>query len=251
MADIWADWSTTAASNSPAGTDTPDDLHDQLQNIKAQVKGNAADIGSLQDGTYIYAADSVGTDAYAITLAPAITAYADGQVFVFKAATANTGACTLAVNGLTATAIKKSSGAATLVALEDNDIIANQKCVVVYDSDNSCFVLLNPAQISQPRTKGWVKFVGSSAAISDSYNVSGVVRNSAGNYTISWTTDFASAHYCISMASGACTGYHSKMLDVVTMAAGSVQIKITGDSGGTVYDTVDPDFVYVAAWGDQ
>jgi hypothetical protein len=39
MADIWADWSTTAASNSPAGADTPDDLHVQLQNIKAQVKG--------------------------------------------------------------------------------------------------------------------------------------------------------------------------------------------------------------------
>lgn len=43
MADVWADWSSTAAGNAPVGTDTPDDLHVQLQNIKAQVKGNCID----------------------------------------------------------------------------------------------------------------------------------------------------------------------------------------------------------------
>lgn len=44
MTDTWADWSSTAGSNTPVGTDTPDDLHVQLQNIKAQVKENCADI---------------------------------------------------------------------------------------------------------------------------------------------------------------------------------------------------------------
>lgn len=57
-----------------------------------------------------YAATVVGTDSYAITITPAITAYAAGQVFTFKADVANTGACTLAVSGLTAKALKVFGG---------------------------------------------------------------------------------------------------------------------------------------------
>lgn len=151
MADVWADWSSTAANNTPVGADTPDDLHVQLQNIKAQVKGNcAADTtikAGIQDGSYIYAADAGSTDAYAITLSPAITAYANGQMFLWKANTANTGACTLAVNGLAATNIKKQVDGA-LVALATGDIIANQKCIGLYDADNSAVVLINPSIVS-------------------------------------------------------------------------------------------------------
>jgi len=79
-----------------------------------------------------YAADSVGTDAYAITITPAITTYATGQVFTFKAGTANTGACTLNVSGLGAKTIKKdvSSDLAT------GDILANQIVMVEYDGTN-------------------------------------------------------------------------------------------------------------------
>lgn len=79
-----------------------------------------------------YAVDSVGTDAYAITITPAITAYAAGQVFVFKAGTANTGAATLAVSGLTAKTIKKNVSA----DLDTGDISANQIVTVVYDGTN-------------------------------------------------------------------------------------------------------------------
>jgi hypothetical protein len=43
--------------------------------------------------------------------------------------------------------------------------------------------------------KAWVSFVGSTGAINSSYNVSSVVRNSAGNYTVTFTTAFASANY--------------------------------------------------------
>lgn len=144
MADVWADWSTTAASNTPVGSSSPFDLHDQLQNIKAQVKGNCADLNTVQDGGYCYAVDAVGTDSYLITLTPTLTAYANGQMFVFKPATANTGGCTLAIDALAATAIKKYSAGA-LTALVTGDILANQKCLVVYDSDGACFELINPA----------------------------------------------------------------------------------------------------------
>jgi len=77
-----------------------------------------------------YAVDAVGTDAYAITITPAITAYASGQVFVFKVATANTGACSLAVSGLAAKTIKKNVSS----DLATGDILAGQIVIVVYDS---------------------------------------------------------------------------------------------------------------------
>src|SRR3990167_7703702 len=79
-----------------------------------------------------YAADAGSTDDYAITVSPAITAYATGQVFTFEANTANTGACTLAVNGLTATTIKKD----VTTDLVTGDILAGQIIQVVYDGLN-------------------------------------------------------------------------------------------------------------------
>lgn len=87
---------------------------------------------SVQDAKWVYAADSVGTDAYAITLVPAVAAYATGQKFHFLAGTANTGACTLNVNGLGAKTIKKHRDQDT----ETGDIEANQIVTVVYDGTN-------------------------------------------------------------------------------------------------------------------
>lgn len=86
----------------------------------------------LQNNTEKYAADAGSTDAYAISLSPAPTSYATGMVVHFKANTANTGACTLNVNGLGAVSIKKSYN----VELVDSDIAANQLVSVVYDGAN-------------------------------------------------------------------------------------------------------------------
>src|SRR3990167_7532302 len=89
-----------------------------------------------------YAADAGSTDDYAITVSPAITAYATGQVFPFEANTANTGACTLAVNGLTATTIKKD----VTTDLVTDDILAGQIHQVVYDGLN--FQLISRTSVS-------------------------------------------------------------------------------------------------------
>lgn len=87
----------------------------------------------------VYAADSVGTDAYAVTLTPVPAAYTTGMVVYFKAGTANTGAATLNVNSLGAKTIKKFGGSADL---NDNDIIVSQIVQVVYDGTN--FQMLSP-----------------------------------------------------------------------------------------------------------
>lgn len=83
-------------------------------------------------GIYAYAADAGGTDAYAITLAPALTSYVTGQHIKFKANTANTGPATLNVNALGAKTIKKN----ITQDLDSNDILANQIIEVVYDGTN-------------------------------------------------------------------------------------------------------------------
>ncbi len=78
----------------------------------------------------IYATSVVGTDSYAITPSPAITAYTTGQSFFFKADVANTGSASLAVSGLSSTLILKRGN----VALVTGDILAGQIIEVVYDS---------------------------------------------------------------------------------------------------------------------
>src|SRR3990167_8980891 len=93
----------------------------------------------IQNSKYVYAADAGGTDAYAITLTPAPAAYAAGQVFHFKANTANTGAATLNVNGLGAIALEKMNG----TVLADGDIAANQIVSVVYNATGPKFQMLS------------------------------------------------------------------------------------------------------------
>lgn len=114
-----------------------------------------------------YAVDAVGTDSYAITLT-GFASYVAGQTFKFKAGTANTGACTLNVNGLGAKTIKKdvSSDLAT------GDILANQIVTVIYDGTNMQMVsnlnsstpvvttydtAASPATWTKPTNLKWIK----------------------------------------------------------------------------------------------
>lgn len=92
-------------------------------------------------GLYVYAADSVGTDAYAITPSQAISAYVAGQKFHFKAGTKNTGPCTLAISGLAAKAIRKNY----ITPLKTGDIQAGQIVEVAYDATNDVFQMISPA----------------------------------------------------------------------------------------------------------
>lgn len=79
-----------------------------------------------------YAIDASGSDAYAITPSPVITAYSAGQQVTFKAGTANTGASTINVNGLGAKSIKKDVS----LDLSTGDILLGQVVTLVYDGTN-------------------------------------------------------------------------------------------------------------------
>ncbi len=92
-----------------------------------------------------YVVDTGAADAYVITPVPAISAYATGQIFTFKAVHANTTTSTLNVNGKGATTIKKVGGGTNLAA---NDILAGQIVFVEYDGTN--FQMLNPPAVTLP-----------------------------------------------------------------------------------------------------
>ena len=69
--------------------------------------------------------------------------------------------------------------------------------------------------------KAWVNFNGvTTTSINASYNVSSVTRNSAGNYTINFTTALSNANYAALLTS---TGYNSSNPLVVSVAPNGVQ----------------------------
>lgn len=93
---------------------------------------------------YATATNPVSVNALVVTFAPTVTALTAiaGKPIYVKAIGENTGAATLAVDGLSATAITKRGD----VALAAGDIIANHVCELVYDSTLAHFILLNPVR---------------------------------------------------------------------------------------------------------
>lgn len=81
-----------------------------------------------------YAAATGSSNAFAITLTPAVAAMADivGMPIVFKANHSVTGASTLNVNGLGATSIKRKND----IAIATGDIENSQMVTVIYDGTN-------------------------------------------------------------------------------------------------------------------
>lgn len=114
-------------------------------------------MGQIQDGDGVYAADTGAADAYAIAPTPAITAYAAGQWFAFKAANANTGASTLDVSSLGTKSILWPDG----TALSAGDIPANAIVEVRYDGTQ--FLLKTVAQ--KPGTAAYVNTGTSSGQV--------------------------------------------------------------------------------------
>lgn len=87
---------------------------------------------------------STGTDTIALAAARTVTAYAQGQVFMFEAGGTNTGAATLNVDAVGAKAVVKRYN----VALAAGDIVAGQIVAVAYEASADNFQLLTPPATS-------------------------------------------------------------------------------------------------------
>lgn len=121
-------------------------------------------------------------------------------------------------------------------------------------TSNAVAVTPGVAQYHPAMPKAWVNFDGTSGSIIVSYNVSGVVRNSAGNYTVSFTTPFSSANYCSQVtgsnwsAAGGFIGVEGQA--GVSLASG----KLAGSCKISTNDSVsyvDTNSVNAVFWGDQ
>lgn len=94
----------------------------------------------LQKGTVIYGASVVGTDAYAFTATPAISAYSAGMIFRVLLDVGNTGPATLAIGTGGVKAIVKNGN----TALVTGDLLAGQMIEVAYQAANDNFQLVSP-----------------------------------------------------------------------------------------------------------
>jgi len=144
------DWSTTAADNDDADASinwlegqSPATVNDSARAMMAALAAWYAliDAGTVSGG-------SVGGTADAITLtcSPTVSALAAGQRYLFKyTAAGNSGAVTLNVDGLGATALRYKD-----VALVSGDIATNDWVLAVYDGTR--FQMLNPPRLSWAAT---------------------------------------------------------------------------------------------------
>ena len=107
---------------------------------------DSANLGQVQAGAFGNTlADTGAENAYVITPAPAITAFAAGQRFSFIAANASTGASTVNVSGLGTKAIEYQS-----VALTGAEIKATSTIVIEYDG--TAFQMVSPSNLLSTAT---------------------------------------------------------------------------------------------------
>jgi hypothetical protein len=177
-----------------------------------------------------------------------------GGVRVVKLATAASG-----VNYATITPGATGTGPTLGAAGSDTDVSlrlsAQAAGSVVISSTNTPFVPAavtgTPAQHALFRenvVKGWCTLDGTGTiAILESFNVSSIVDNGTGDYTVTWDRDFAAATYAVAGAVLANAGPSNGVVAVAAQVAGSVEL-YTADLGNTLADF---DKVYVIAIGGQ
>lgn len=91
-----------------------------------------SEINSLVSSSRTAIGTASGTNSYTLTLSPALTSYAFGQVFDVQFTNANTGASTLNINGLGAVSIVRNGSK----VLKSGDILAGQVFSLFYDGTN-------------------------------------------------------------------------------------------------------------------
>lgn len=118
----------------------------------ATARSNYARFSDLQDGKGIYV-PTVGGTANAITLTTgySVTAYAAGQTFRFIAQATNSGAATVAVDGLGAKSITGPGGA----ALSGGQILVNALVTITYDGTQFQLSTEAPAAIGVGSIMAW------------------------------------------------------------------------------------------------
>jgi hypothetical protein len=120
-----------------------------------------ADVKSAQNGTYLYAGTAGGSaNALTLTLAPATTALVAGQEFRWKSSSsANTGAATVAVSGLSTVALQMNG-----VALSAGQHAASKYYRGLYDGTAMQIEQISGQMLDLMSTRGDIIYRNSSNA---------------------------------------------------------------------------------------
>lgn len=132
----------------------------------ATARTHYASAGQVQDNSICYAGVAGGT-ANAITLTPtiAITSYATGSVFLFKAAANNTAATTVAISGLASPKAIQLAGQ----ALVGGEILNTKFYAIMYDGTAFQLnqVFSNPGVVTPTRTTANITAIAGSDILAD------------------------------------------------------------------------------------
>lgn len=202
-----------------------------------------------------FVADDTGVaDAVAISFTPSITAYSTKVLVAAKIKATNTGAATLNIDGVGATAIKKHG----TEVLEAGDLVAGKVSLFAYDGTN--FQLLNPTRFNVavtaptstqmvPVTDPYVIDFAAGTAITAA--VDGDVKSAGTPGTHAWTHDLTytspdydtayerSAHFG-QKASGTVKQYHSYadiQIDLTILQSMLASIASMGEVSAIVVNT--------------
>lgn len=213
---------------------------------------------------YPYLVDTGAANAYVVTPDPAYTAYFDGMRIDVKITNTNTaGVSTLNVNSL---------GVKSILVYgfnpRANELLSGQIISLIYNVSGGNFQLLSGSHGTVAKTslllrgatpsppdanvlygenivKGWINFNGTGTiAIRNSFNVSSIIDNGTGDYSVVWDQDFSSADYAAAGMSGSET---NTFINLAAIATTGLQINVSDDAGALT-DTTQ---VHVIAIGDQ
>ena len=211
-----------------------------------------------------YAADSGNTNTIVLTFSPAVSAYSAGLEITFKAANTNSGAAVINANSLGNKSFVQPGGG----ALAAGQIEAAGIYKAAYDGTNFVYIGQNVLAASQAQmetatsavtyvspnamkwgpgvAKAWASWQGTQtgtiSAIA-SYNVTSIVRQGTGSWTIAFATQFSSSGYCVIPGCGGTPSSHIGARDSVGL---TILAFNTTTAGAT---DVDSDVTFVA-FGD-
>jgi len=170
-------YSRTPASNNSAPPNgwpegqSPGSVNNSARQLMTDIVNEASTGAAKVLGTV------AGTNTITAGMSPALTAYSAGMTVVLTPANTNTGAVTIAINGLTALDVFKNGG----VALNAGDLVSGVPAYLVLDSGSDDFYLLNPQSGGAQRVvKSADETVNNSAVLQDDDHLTMTVA--AGTY---------------------------------------------------------------------
>jgi hypothetical protein len=184
---------------------------------------NYAQAGQVQAGGMTCGASSVGTDAYAITVTPAISAYAANQRFQIIVDVGNTGACTADINSLGPKAIKMQDGADPYTGA----ILASSVIDLIYDGTN--LVLMSCVPVGAAGT-----VEASKAVVVDANKDIGDFRNLTATGTVASPTVNASTSLQIGGVAVTASAAELNYNDITTLGTTQASKVVTTTAGNVI-----------------